>query len=98
MNLFRTTHHATKRNNMPQDKLTIRSVLRDHGRLNQDISLITDDADLYKSGMTSHASVNVMLALEGQFDIEFPDHFLKRSVFSSIDSIHRAVNELHASH
>jgi acyl carrier protein len=83
---------------MPQDKLKIRSVLRDHGRLNQDISLITDDADLYKSGMTSHASVNVMLALEGQFDIEFPDHFLKRSVFSSIDSIHRAVNELHASH
>ena len=71
---------------MPQDKLKIRSVLRDHGRLSQDISLITDDADLYKSGMTSHASVNVMLALEGQFDIEFPDHFLKRSIFSSIDS------------
>jgi phosphopantetheine--protein transferase-like protein len=91
-----TPYKANPRTSMPQDKLTIRSVLRDHGRLNQDINLITDDADLYKSGMTSHASVNVMLALEGQFDIEFPDHFLKRSVFSSIDSIHRAVSELHA--
>ena len=34
--------------------------------------------------MTSHASVNVMLALEGEFEIEFPDHMLKRSVFESI--------------
>jgi acyl carrier protein len=39
----------------------------------------------------------VMLALESLFDIEFPDHLLKRSVFSSIDTIHRALSELHAS-
>jgi acyl carrier protein len=32
-----------------------------------------------------------MLALEGAFDIEFPDELLKRSVFSSIDSIRDAV-------
>jgi acyl carrier protein len=72
----------------------IRDVLRDHGRLNQDVERIDIQADLYKSGMTSHASVNVMLALEGVFDIEFPDHFLKRSVFGSIDSIRRALTEL----
>ena len=41
--------------------------------------------------MTSHASVNVMLALEGAFDIEFPDELLKRSVFASIASIRDAV-------
>ena len=35
---------------------------------------LDDDADLYQAGMTSHASVNVMLALEGEFDVEFPDH------------------------
>jgi acyl carrier protein len=35
-----------------------------------------------------------MLALEAAFDIEFPDHMLKRSVFGSIASIGEAVTEL----
>ena len=74
----------------------IRSVLRDHGRLKQDVNALGADDDLYQSGMTSHASVNVMLALEGAFDIEFPDHMLKRSVFCSIASIQQALGELTA--
>jgi acyl carrier protein len=41
--------------------------------------------------MTSHASVNVMLALEGEFDVEFPDEMLNRSAFSSIQAICQAV-------
>jgi acyl carrier protein len=72
----------------------IRTILKDHGRLNRDAAGLADDADLYQAGMTSHASVNVMLALEGQFDIEFPDHMLKRSVFESIASISAAIDEL----
>ena len=72
----------------------IRTVLRDHGHLNKDIASLDVAEDLYQSGMTSHASVNVMLALEGAFDIEFPDHMLKRNVFSSIQSIRSAVGEL----
>lgn len=72
----------------------IRTVLRDHGRLKQDVALLDAEADLYQSGMTSHASVNVMLALEGAFDVEFPDHMLKRNVFGSIASIRRALGEL----
>ena len=47
-----------------------------------------------RPGMTSHASVNVMLALEGEFDIEFPDHMLKRSVFESIAAMRAAIDEL----
>jgi acyl carrier protein len=74
----------------------IRNVLREHGRLNRDASSLDRDADLYQSGMTSHASVNVMLALEGAFDIEFPDAMLKRSVFSSIAAIEGAITELTA--
>jgi acyl carrier protein len=46
--------------------------------------------------MTSHASVNVMLALEDAFDLEFPDRMLKRSVFESIASIRAALEELDA--
>ena len=72
----------------------IRRVLRDHGRLGVDPDQIGVDTDLYQSGMTSHASVNVMLALEGEFDVEFPDHMLKRNVFRSIGSIERALQEL----
>lgn len=74
----------------------IRQVLRDHGRLNRDVAELGADTDLYQTGMTSHASVNVMLALEGAFDVEFPDHMLKRSVFSSIASIRQALAELTA--
>jgi acyl carrier protein len=73
---------------------SIRRVLRDHGRLGTDADQLPSDADLYQSGMTSHASVNVMLALEGEFDVEFPDHMLKRNVFRSIGSIERALREL----
>ena len=75
----------------------IRAVLRDHGHLSKDVAQLNAEDDLYKSGMTSHASVNVMLALEGAFDIEFPDHMLKRNVFSSIQSIRTAVSELSSS-
>jgi acyl carrier protein len=46
--------------------------------------------------MRSHASVNVMLALEGHFDVEFPDHMLKRSLFESIAAIRAAVDQMAA--
>ncbi len=74
----------------------IRSVLKEHGRLSIDAATLGEDSDLYAAGMTSHASVNVMLALEAAFDIEFPDRMLKRSVFESISSIVDAVKELTA--
>ena len=72
----------------------IRGILKEHGRLSVDAATIADDADLYQAGLTSHASVNVMLALEGKFDVEFPDRMLKRGVFESIKSIRAALEEL----
>jgi acyl carrier protein len=77
-------------------KAAIRQILKDQGRLSVDVSTLADDADLYQAGMTSHASVNIMLALEGEFDLEFPDRMLKRSVFESVDAIHAAITELQA--
>jgi acyl carrier protein len=77
---------------MSTDK--IRQILREHGRLSVDADSLTDEADLYAAGLTSHASVNVMLAIEGEFDIEFPDRMLKRSVFESIAAMNAAVLEL----
>ena len=72
----------------------IRKILKDHGRLTKDVDSLAETADLYQAGMTSHASVNVMLALEGEFEVEFPDNMLKRSVFESIDAIRGAMQEL----
>ena len=75
---------------------TIRQILEQHGRLPVAVSALADSADLYQSGMTSHASVSVMLALENEFGIEFPDHMLKRSAFESVTAIRGAVESLQA--
>ncbi|MGA8365569.1 MAG: acyl carrier protein [Solirubrobacteraceae bacterium] len=72
----------------------IRQIVKDHGRLSVDVDALAADADLYEAGMTSHASVNVMLALEDRFEVEFPDRMLKRSVFESIASIEASITEL----
>ena len=72
----------------------IRQIIASHGRLSIDAAELAPDTDLYHAGMTSHASVNVMIALEDHFDIEFPDRMLKRSVFESIAAIEAALNEL----
>ncbi|MEO5492500.1 MAG: acyl carrier protein [Sphingomonas sp.] len=69
----------------------IRAILAKHGRLSVDADSSGPDVDLYDAGMTSHATVNVMLALEGEFDVEFPDEMLNRSVFASIASIRTAL-------
>jgi len=72
----------------------IRRILKEHGRLSTDPEALAAEQDLYQAGMTSHASVNVMLALEGEFEVEFPDHMLKRNVFNTIGSISAALDEL----
>ena len=66
----------------------VREIVKEHGRLAVDVETLADGDRLYEAGMTSHASVNVMLALEDAFDVEFPDEMLKRSVFESV-ALHR---------
>lgn len=72
----------------------IRAVLADQGRMPSDVRNIAVDADLYEHGLTSHASVNVMLALEDEFDVEFPDDALNKTTFATIASIERVIGEL----
>jgi len=75
----------------------VRNIIKESGRLPADVDSLDDDADLYQAGLTSHASVNLMLALESAFDVEFPDAMLKRSVFQSVASISEALRTLGAS-
>ncbi len=74
----------------------IRQILVEQGRMPVDATSIDPEADLFEAGMSSHASVNVMLAIEDEFDVEFPDSMLKRSVFESIASIADALEQLGA--
>lgn len=65
-----------------------------HGKLAVPAASLDADADLHAAGMTSHASVNVMLSIEDALDIEFPDELLTKATFSTIGSISAAVNSL----
>lgn len=71
----------------------IRSVLQKHGKLGTDAMQLSENDDLYAAGMTSLASVNVMLALESEFGIEFPDQMLNRSMFISVAAIEAALRK-----
>jgi acyl carrier protein len=72
----------------------IREILGAHGRLSVAVDQLRDDASLYQAGLTSHASVNLMLAIEESFGIEFPERMLRRRTFESIASIVGAIGEL----
>lgn len=72
----------------------IRTILAEHGRLNVDPHRLHEESDLYEAGLTSLATVNLMLALEEHFGVEFPDRMLGRKTFSSISSLSRAIAEL----
>lgn len=70
------------------------AVLSADARLPHDVSGLSVDDDLFQAGMTSHASVNVMLALEDEFEIEFPNEMLKKSTFESVRSILDSIEQL----
>ena len=72
----------------------IRRVLGEHARLTVNVADLSDTGNLFRLGMTSHASVSVMLALEDAFGVEFPEPMLKKSTFESIASIANAIAEL----
>lgn len=74
----------------------IRQLLDEHAQLPLDAHTIDGNADLFEAGMTSHATVNVMLALEDTFDVEFPDSMLRQSTFESVNAIRAALDELGA--
>lgn len=73
---------------------TIREILVQHGRLPNDVRSLPADGDLYSAGLTSLATVGVMLAIEDKYDVEFPESLLNRGTFRSIQSIAEAVSGL----
>jgi len=72
----------------------IRALIAQHARLRSDVSTLRDDSDLYRAGLTSHASVILMFALEEAFGVEFPERLLTRRTFESIANIRAAIADL----
>lgn len=75
---------------------TIRQLIEDHGRLPTPVDTIRADQDLYAAGLTSFAAVQLMLAIEDRFDVEFPETMLNRRSFASIDAIAGCLSSLSA--
>ena len=72
----------------------IREVLREHAGLAVEVDGLSDDSSLFDAGLSSMSTVNVMLALEDAFDVEFPESMLSRKTFESVQSITEAVSSL----
>ena len=77
-----------------QMKERIQQIVREHAGLGTVFDKVDSSTDLYRAGMSSYASVVLMIALENEFDLEFPDAMLSRNVFQSIDSIATAIESL----
>ncbi|WP_432261513.1 acyl carrier protein [Cupriavidus sp. TMH.W2] len=75
-------------------KATIRNILGEVARLDVPVADLADSDDLYAAGLSSLATVHVMLALENAFDIEIPDQMLTRQLFRSVDSLAAAVEQI----
>jgi len=75
-------------------KATIRSILAEVARLEVPVDSLDDQADLYEAGLSSLATVHVMLAIENTFGIEIPDHMLTRQLFRSINSLAAAAEQI----
>lgn len=88
-----TTHSSNHEENPAMEK-KIRTILAEQGCLGVDPHGIGADEDLYRHGLTSHASVNLMLALEDAFGVEFPDALLRRRTFASVSAIREALASL----
>ena len=72
----------------------IRTLIAENGRLPAPVETLSNGQDLYAAGLTSFAAVQLMLALEDRFDVEFPEQMLNRRSFASIEAIAGCIHQL----
>jgi acyl carrier protein len=75
----------------------LRTLLAQVGRLRTDPATLAPDADLHAAGLSSLATVDLMLAIEEHFGLEFPDRLLNRRTFGSIAALAAAVADIRGS-
>jgi acyl carrier protein len=72
----------------------VRTILQKHSGLGDTAQSIGVHESLWQAGMTSLASVEVMLALESTFDFEFPESWLRHATFGTVFNIMSCVKQL----
>jgi acyl carrier protein len=75
------------------DELTL--IVVKQGRLASPADTLGEDDD---AGLDSLAVVNVMLAIEENFNVEFPDDLLNRRSFATIGTLRRIVASLQSAY
>lgn len=76
---------------LPED---IRETLKSVAALTEMVDSLGEDDNLFDKGLDSFGSVQLMLALEERYNIEFPDNLLNRRSFSTIRIIVETVSKL----
>lgn len=72
----------------------LRTILAEVGGLKRPVEGLSLNDDLFAAGLTSFATVGVMLAIEDAFDVAIPDALLTRATFRSIASLQAAIAPL----
>ena len=83
---------------MIEENLTagVREVVKECAGLKTDADALDVGTDLYAAGMTSFASVEVMLGLEEKFGVVFPQDMIRRSSFATIAAMAETVSQIRA--
>lgn len=74
----------------------IRTIVGSMNLLPVPVDGLSDQDNLFDAGMTSFGSVQLMLAIEDEFDIEFPNSLLTRKTFATLDGLVSAVEQITA--
>ena len=73
---------------------TIGRLIDETGNLSTSARDLGLDADLYRAGLTPFMAIRLMLRLEREFGVEFPERMLNCRSLSSIASIRDCIREL----
>lgn len=72
----------------------LREILAQWAGLDVPIASLPDNANLYDAGMSSLATVKILMAIENAFNVEIPDEWLTRELFTSVASLSQAIKQL----
>nr|WP_249220756.1 acyl carrier protein [Burkholderia cenocepacia] len=92
--IARLPERTTPRTPEQHVKNEIRTILKHVAHLEAAIDSIGDGDDLYEAGLSSLDTIQLMLAIEKQFNIEIPDEMLNRNLFRSIDALADTITTL----
>ncbi|SFL97144.1 Acyl carrier protein [Bradyrhizobium sp. NFR13] len=72
----------------------VRAIVGSMNLLPVPVDGLSDQDNLFDAGMTSFGSVQLMMAIEEEFDIEFPNSLLTRKTFATLGGLISAVDQL----